>query len=139
MAQKIRDIMTTDPVCVASSASIRETAKLMKDHDIGDVIVQDGGKVAGIVTDRDIVVRGVAADQNVRETSVASICSRQVVTVRPDDEVDVAIQRMHENAVRRIPVVENGKPVGVVSLGDLAVARDRRSVLGSISAAEPSH
>ncbi len=139
MAQKIRDIMTTNPVCVSSSASVQETAKLMRDNDIGDVIVQDGDTLTGIVTDRDIVVRAVAEDQNTRETSVADVCSRKLVTVAPDDDVDVAIKRMQENAIRRIPVIENGRPVGVVSLGDLAVVRDRRSVLGDISAAPPSH
>lgn len=139
MAQKLRDIMTTNPVCVASSASIEEVAKLMRDNDIGDVIVHDGGSVAGIVTDRDIVIRAVAADQNLRETSIADICTRKVVTAKPDEDIDVAIKRMFESSVRRIPVIENGKPIGIVSLGDLAVARDRRSVLGSISAAAPSH
>lgn len=138
MAQTIREIMTTDPICVPSSASIYEAAKLMRDKNIGNVIVQDGGEVCGIVTDRDIVVRGVAARQNTEETPIADICSADVLIAHPDDDVDAAIQTMHSRAIRRLPVVEDGHPVGVLSLGDLAVQRDRRSVLGGISAAPPN-
>jgi CBS domain-containing protein len=138
MAQTIRDIMTTEPICVASSTSIYEAAKLMRDKNIGDVIVEDGGEVCGILTDRDIVVRGVAARQNLEETPIADICSPDVIVAHPDDDVDAAIQMMHTKAIRRVPVVENGRPVGVLSLGDLAVQRDRRSVLGGISAAPPN-
>jgi CBS domain-containing protein len=138
MAQTIREIMTTDPVCVPSSASIYEAAKLMRDNNIGDVIVQDGGEVCGIVTDRDIVIRAVAARQDADETPIADICTQDPLVAHPDDDVEAAIKTMHSKAIRRLPVVEDGRPVGVLSLGDLAVQRDRRSVLGGISAAPPN-
>jgi CBS domain-containing protein len=138
MAQKIRDIMTTQPVCVPSSASVFDAARLMHDKNIGDVIVEDGGKVVGIVTDRDIVVRAVAERQNVEQTPIADVCSTELAVVHPDDDIDSVIKLMHSKAIRRVPVIENGKPVGIVSLGDLAVIRDRKSVLGGISAAAPN-
>jgi CBS domain-containing protein len=138
MAQTIREIMTTEPICVPSSASIYEAAKLMRDKNIGDVIVEDGGKVCGIVTDRDIVVRGVASRQNPEETPIADVCTQDIMIAHPDDDVDAAIKTMHSKAIRRLPVVEDGRPVGILSLGDLAVQRDRRSVLGGISAAPPN-
>jgi CBS domain-containing protein len=123
---------------MSATASIRDAAKEMKDNSIGVVVVEAGGKVCGIVTDRDIVVRCVAANEDIDSTMLGSICSQDLVTLSPRDSVDKAIQLMKEEAIRRIPVVDNGKAVGIVSLGDLAQARDPKSVLGGISAAAPN-
>ncbi len=135
MARLIRDVMTAKPKTLAGSATLAEAARVMRQEDIGDVLVVDDGKPCGIVTDRDIVVRGIAAGKDPGQTAVKDIASKDVVTLAPDDSIDEAIRLMREHAVRRIPVMESGKPVGIVSLGDLAVERDQRSVLGQVSAA----
>jgi CBS domain-containing protein len=134
-ASTVRDVMTERPASVSSSDRIAEAARAMRDGDIGDVLVVDDGQVIGIVTDRDIVVRVLAQDRDPSRTTVGEICSRDILTLAPDDAVETAIATMREHAVRRLPVVEDGQPVGIVSLGDLALERDPRSVLGEISGA----
>ena len=94
--------------------------------------------VVGVVTDRDLVVR-VMADAGSPETMVSAVCTMHPLCLHPDDDVDDAVRTMREHAVRRVPVVDNGVAVGVVSLGDLARLRDPDSVLGRISTAEPNH
>jgi CBS domain-containing protein len=140
MAQHlIRDVMTPNPITLPAAATAIEAAKAMREGDVGDVVVVDDGHIYGIVTDRDIVVRGLAVDGNLAQTRLGEICSRELTTVSPTDEVTAAIDLMKHKAIRRLPVVENDRPVGIVSLGDLAVDRDRRSALGEISAAPPNH
>jgi CBS domain-containing protein len=102
-------------------------------------VVRDGGSVCGVVTDRDLVVRGLAEGGDPTTTTLASVYSEDMVQVSADDTVDKAIRLMSDKAVRRIPVMEDGEIVGVVSLGDLAVERDPGSVLGQISAAPANH
>jgi CBS domain-containing protein len=138
MATTIRDVMAPRPIAVPATATLTEVARQMRDADIGDVIVQDGNQVAGIVTDRDIVVRAIADDLAPGQVSVAEICSNDLVTVRPDDPVERAVQLMRGAAVRRLPVAEDGNVVGVVTLGDLALERDPASALADISSAEPN-
>jgi len=135
MAQRIREVMTSDPVTIGASATIQEAAQAMRQADIGDVIVMQDSKVCGILTDRDIVVRALADGKDPKSTRVQEICTRELATLSPSDSVDDAVEVMRQQAVRRVPVVEGKKPVGVVSLGDLAVERDRRSALADISAA----
>ncbi|MFI2352764.1 CBS domain-containing protein [Streptomyces sp. NPDC019443] len=96
------------------------------------------GPLRGLVTDRDLVVRVLAEGRNVDEATVSQACSADLVAVSPDDDIDRAVQLMREQAVRRLPVVENERPVGIVSLGDLAIERDPSSALGDISSAEPN-
>ncbi len=134
----VQDVMTTDPVALDASEPVLEAAKRMKDHDIGDVIVVDGGQVCGVVTDRDIVVRVLADGRDASQTPLGDVCSRDLATVSPSDDLTAAGDLMRERAVRRVPVVENGKPVGIVSIGDLAIERDPDSALSHISAAPPS-
>ena len=111
----------------------------MRDDNVGAVIVEDAGKICGIVTDRDIAVRAVAQERDPRTTPLSEICSKALTTLSPDDDVDRAVQMMREKAIRRVPVVDARKQaVGILSLGDLAVERDARSVLGQISAAPPN-
>jgi CBS domain-containing protein len=139
MAQQVREVMTRDPVAVPPQTPLVEVARRMRDENIGDVLVIEDDHLRGVVTDRDLVVRGLAEGADISSKPVQEVCSTETVTVSPDDDVDRAIQLMRERAIRRLPVVEEGdRPVGVVSLGDLAVERDPHSALGDISAADPN-
>lgn len=138
MTQRIREVMTPSPETVSSDTLVTEAASRMREEDIGSLIVVEDGKLRGMITDRDIVVRVVAEGGGVSERLIEDACSDEVVSLTPDDPVDLAIDLMRSEAVRRLPVVEEGRPVGVVSLGDLAVARDPDSALGRISAARPT-
>jgi CBS domain-containing protein len=132
--QTIRDVMTIAPVQVHPSASIAQVAELMREQGIGAVLVTDGGDAPGLVTDRDLVIRALAAHKG-PDTEVREAVTAETVSVGPEDDVESAVETMRSRAIRRLPVVENGQPVGIVSLGDLAELRDPRSVLGAISAA----
>jgi CBS domain-containing protein len=138
MAKTLQDVMSRNPVTVESTATLLDAAKRMRDEDIGDVIVLDGGRVAGIVTDRDIVVRAVAAAKDPASCSVRDVCSSDVVTLAPGDDVQRAIEIMRQKAIKRIPVVDGGTAVGVVSIGDLAIESTGEKALADISAAEPN-
>jgi CBS domain-containing protein len=130
--------MTPHPTTAPASMLLVEAARAMRDAGIGDVIVVEGEEVRGVLTDRDIVVRAIAEGRDPVQTRVGEIMSRELTSVAPDDEVEAAIKLMREKAIRRLPVLERGRPIGVLSLGDLAVARDPASVLGTISAAPPN-
>jgi len=134
----VQDVMTPDPITLPLSAPLIDAAKMMRDVDIGDVVVVDGDEVLGIVTDRDIVVRGIADGCDAQSTTLIDICSRDLTTVSPDDQVGTAVRLMRENAIRRLPVVARGRPVGIVTLGDLALEQDRGSALADVSAAPPN-
>jgi CBS domain-containing protein len=138
MAQLVRDVMTPNPVVLLATASLVEAALAMRDFDIGAVIVLDNNQVCGIVTDRDIVVRAIAVGNYPATVKVGEICSRELTTVSPTDTVEDILRLMREKDIRRLPVVEGNHPVGIVSLGDLAIERDPESVLGDISAAPPN-
>lgn len=138
MIVSIRELMTPDPVSVDESTPLQQVARLMRDRDIGDVIVERGGTPTGIVTDRDIVVRGMAENEDARALQAGDICSGDILTIGPDDNVDEAASVMRDAAVRRLPVVEDGRAVGIVSLGDLARADDPHSVLSDISEEPPN-
>ena len=138
MAQLVRDVMTPNPVALQATSSLVEAALAMRDFDVGDVLVLDDGQVRGIVTDRDIVVRGIATGNYPATITLGEICSRDLTMLAPTDSVENAVSLMREKAVRRLPVVEHGQPVGIVSLGDLALEKDPHSALGDISAAPPN-
>lgn len=137
MAKTIKDSMTTKPASLPVSATVADAARQMRELDIGDVLVEQEGRLAGILTDRDIVVRAIAEGRDVT-SKLGDIVSSEVVCITPAESADDAIRLMRERALRRVPVVENGRPVGIVSLGDLAGERDPRSVLGEISSAPPN-
>jgi CBS domain-containing protein len=137
MTRTVQDVMVADVVVVPSTTTLAEAAEQMRDHHIGDVIVQDAPGVEGILTDRDIVVRAAAEGLAMDEVTVGDICTTGLATVRPGDPCDRAVALMRERAIRRLPVIEDGRIVGVISLGDLAIDLDRHSVLAEISAAEP--
>ncbi|XVQ12392.1 CBS domain-containing protein [Spirillospora sp. CA-255316] len=136
MATKVRDIMTGSPTSVSPELDLVTVARAMRDEDIGAVLVADSDTLYGLVTDRDLVIRGLAGAGDPRQTKVAGVCSDVTATVGPDDSLDTAADRMRERSVRRLPVIENGRPVGIVSLGDLAIEKDARSALADISAAK---
>ncbi|MFJ7149142.1 CBS domain-containing protein [Streptomyces sp. NPDC100445] len=135
---KVREVMTAAPVAVGPGTPVVEVARLMRDQGIGVVLVAEDETLRGLVTDRDLVVRVVCEGGNIEDRTVADACSEDLVGVAPDDDIDRAVALMREHAVRRLPVVEDGRPVGIVSLGDLAVERDTDSALADISATEPN-
>jgi CBS domain-containing protein len=102
------------------------------------VMADDDRVLVGILTDRDIVVRALAEGRDPAQTRVGDVCSRQVITVGPEDSVGHAVRVMREKAIRRIPVVDGSQVVGMLTLGDIAVKRDSRTALADISAAPPS-
>jgi CBS domain-containing protein len=138
MPQLVRDVMTPNPVALQATSSLVEAALAMRDFDVGDVLVLDDGQICGIVTDRDIVVRGIAGGNYPATVKLGEICSRELTTLSPTDSVEDAVSLMRQKAIRRLPVVENGRPVGILSLGDLALEKDPHSALGDISAAPPN-
>ncbi|MFE7765318.1 CBS domain-containing protein [Streptomyces sp. NPDC057438] len=137
MAEFVRDVMTAGVVAVLPGASLVEAARLMRARDVGDVLVATHGQVVGVLTDRDITLRAVAAGADPLRVSARSVCTPNPIVIGPDDTVTAALGLMREHAIRRLPVVEDGHPVGMVSLGDLAVSRQPESALAHISRAEP--
>lgn len=135
MAQTVADIMTRNPATIELERPVAEAAELMRDSDAGSIIALDHGSVAGIVTDRDIVVRILAEHQDPEQTAVRAACSGDIETVAPDTSLDQAVQLMRSKAIRRLPVVEGGNAVGILSLGDVAMEKDEQSALGDISSA----
>lgn len=139
MAQTLQDVMTPNPATMPESASAQEAAQTMREKDIGDIIViNDQNQVVGMVTDRDIVVRALAAGKDPSQVKLGEIASKDVKSLSPDNHVGDAVKVMSESALRRLPVVQDGHPVGIVSLGDLAQERDPKSALADISSAPPN-
>jgi CBS domain-containing protein len=138
MTRKMRDVMSPAPVCMAPAESVSAAAKAMKEHGIGVVLVVTDGRLDGLVTDRDIAIRVLAENRDPLTTSIGEICTTELAVLGPDDDVEQAARLVRERAVRRVPVVLDGAPVGVVSIGDLALEEDQRSALADISAAPPN-
>lgn len=140
MAQQIQDIMTKQVHTVRTDETLLEVARIMRDRRIGDVlVVEDDGTLCGIVTDRDIVVRAVAASKPLDQTKAIEICSEDLVQVEPTASIEEIVRIMREHAIRRVPVVQDEKPIGIVSIGDLARVNDPGSALAEISAAAPNN
>jgi CBS domain-containing protein len=135
----VGEFMTTRLVTMDATDTLTAAAQEMRDSAIGDVIVTDGDNVVGIVTDRDIAVRGVAAEMDMRSATLDQILSRDVVTVTQYDDAVAAADLMRTYGIRRLPVIEDGKLIGLVSIGDLAVEREPQSVLADISADDPNN
>ena len=138
MARTVNEVMTTDPRTVELGDTLTEAARVLTEADIGAVLAIDEGRVVGILTDRDIVVRAIADGRDPGSTNVGDVCSSDVVTLTPDQSLDDAVRLMREHDVRRVPVVQDGRPAGILSLGDLAVEQDPDSALADISAAPPN-
>ncbi|MBB5477144.1 CBS domain-containing protein [Micromonospora parathelypteridis] len=135
----VGEFMTTRLVTMDGNETLIAAAQEMRDSAIGDVVVTNGDSVVGIVTDRDITVRGVAENMDPGSTRLSQITTRDVITVSQYDDVVAAADLMRTYAVRRLPVIDDGRLVGLVSMGDLAVEREPQSVLADISADDPNN
>ena len=120
----IRDLMTEGPATVEPSATLVDAARVMAQEDVGPVPVVDGERVVGILTDRDIVVRAIAEGRDPQSTTVQDVISSDLATIQPDASLDEALQLMAQRQVRRIPVVEGDRLVGIVAQADVARAAD---------------
>jgi CBS domain-containing protein len=138
MAQSIREVMTADPRTVEPGDSVVDAARQMAEGDVGAVLVTENGSVTGILTDRDIAVRVVAEGRDPQGTKVSDVCTSNPSTLTVDQSVDDAIRIVREQNVRRVPVVQDGRPAGIVSIGDLAIERDSGSALADLSS-EPAN
>ncbi|MFZ3101323.1 MAG: CBS domain-containing protein [Desulfitobacteriaceae bacterium] len=119
----VRDIMSVKVAWVAPNTPLVEVAKLMQREDIGSVPVCEQDRLQGIITDRDIVIRAIASGKNSNSLNASDIMSTKVITVSPDTDAHEASQIMAREQIRRLPVMENGRLVGIMALGDLAVER----------------
>ena len=135
----VADVMTKQVVYLPAETTVDEAAEAMRAADIGDVVVTDGPALAGILTDRDIVIRAVAEQKDPGTMTVGSIASRDLVMIQQDASPQEAVRLMRERAVRRLLVCDADRQlVGVVSLGDLATYLDPSSVLSGITEATPN-
>jgi CBS domain-containing protein len=140
----VRDVMTPNPECVSERDSIRDAARIMKEKDTGVVPVVDGKRVIGLITDRDIVVRGIAEGRDLSNASVNDLMTRGVKSVKEDTPLNEVLNLMSSAEIRRVPVV-NGKDelVGIVSLGDIASQGNEDNRVGKavedISEAPPNN
>jgi CBS domain-containing protein len=139
VAQLIKEVMSEGLETCPPSASVQEVAEKMRDADTGAILVSEGGELQGLITDRDIVLRAVADGQDPTSATAKQVCSSDVHTLSPDAPAEDAVDLIRRHNVRRIPVVDGDKPVGIVTIGDLAVARDEKSALADISAAAPNN
>ncbi|MER7416451.1 CBS domain-containing protein [Micromonospora peucetia] len=135
----VGEFMTTRLVTMDGNDTLTAAAQEMRDSAIGDVVVTDGDSIVGIVTDRDIAIRGVAENMDPNSTPLNRITSKDVITVSQYDDAVAAADLMRTYAVRRLPVIDDGRLIGLVSMGDLAVEREPQSVLADISADEPNN
>ena len=116
----VKDVMTPQPTAIASDATVVEAARRMSSEDVGSLPVVDNDKLVGMVTDRDLVLHVVAKDLDPHKVSVADVCSDNPVVASPDESLDDALQRMASEQVRRLPVVADGRLVGILAQADIA-------------------
>lgn len=140
----VRDVMTPNPETVTQKDSIRDVARIMKDTDTGIVPVVDGKKIIGLITDRDIVVRGIAEGKDMANASVSEVMTKSVRSVQEDAPVSEVLQMMTSAEIRRVPVVNgNDEIVGIVSIGDIASDSNNPGKVGraleDISEAPPNN
>jgi len=128
MGKSVKDAMTSNVRTATPSLSLTDAAMLMKQEDVGSVPVVDGERLIGMLTDRDIVVRGIADGSDPHAIKAGDIASRDIVTVRPDDDLDEAVRLMAQHQVRRLPVVDDGHLVGVVAQADIAQEAKEKDV-----------
>jgi CBS domain-containing protein len=139
MAKSVHDAMTEDPRSIDQSASVVEAARLMRAEDIGSLPITDGDKLVGMITDRDITTRVVADAADPQMTSVGDVYSRDLISVEPDEDLEDALRLMARHQVRRLPVVENGRLVGIVAQADIALREDEKKTGELVEAiSEPS-
>jgi CBS domain-containing protein len=136
--REIRQVMTAAPDAVRITDTLQQATRLMRAKDIGDVLVEDEqGLLAGIITDRDVAIRATAEGADPTTTTVEGVFTHEVTALAPTDTVHDAVRLMRARNVRRLPVVERGKAIGIVSLGDMSVETAPSSALADISSASP--
>ncbi|GAA2216764.1 CBS domain-containing protein [Micromonospora olivasterospora] len=136
---RVSDVMTKQVVYLPAETTLDEAARVMRESDIGDVVVTDGASLAGMLTDRDIVVRAVAERSDPAVTTIGSIVTREVVMIEQHSTAGEAAALMRERGIRRVLVCDaERKLVGIVSLGDLAMRLDPESALSDISEKSPT-
>jgi CBS domain-containing protein len=129
MGTKVREVMTDRPRCVTLETPISEVAELMESEDVGSLPVLEGEQLAGMVTDRDIVIRAIAKGKDPRGMPVREVASRELVTVYAEDDLSNALKKMASEQVRRLPVVDNdNRLVGVLSQADVAIEAKEKMV-----------
>jgi CBS domain-containing protein len=141
MAKSVRDAMTENPRSIGASATVVEAARLMREQHIGSLPITDGEQLVGLITDRDITTRVVAEAADIETTSVGDVSSQDLISVEPDHELDEALNLMARHQVRRLPVVEDGRLVGIVAQADIALTlREEVQKIGELVEAisEPS-
>ena len=131
MAESVRDAMSEDPRSIGASAAVVEAARLMREADIGSLPITDDENLVGVITDRDITMRVVAQAADPQRTPVGDVCSRDVISVAPESDLEEALQLMARHQVRRLPVVENGRLVGIVAQADIAL-RENETKTGAL-------
>lgn len=139
MAQTVNELMTHDPRTCEPSTPLTELAKEMKASDAGIIPITEDGRFHGVVTDRDIVVRAIAEGRDPSSTTAGEIATTGVTTITPDSDLNKAVALMKEKAVRRIPVVQDDRLVGILSLGDAAIQGHGEEALDDISSAPPNN
>lgn len=127
---RVSEIMTRSLASCSPDTPVRQVAEIMRDRNIGDVLVMEDGKLSGIVTDRDLATRALTEDDDARQTPVRNYLSGHVLTGRPDWHLDQVTGVMAEHQVRRLPIVEGGQVVGIVSLGDIATRGRKKQSTG---------
>jgi len=136
MAKSVHDAMTADPRSIGASASVVEAARLMREQHIGSLPVTEDDRLVGMITDRDVTTRVVAESAVPETTSVGDVYSRDLVSVEPNSDLDEALRLMARHQVRRLPVVENGRLVGMVAQADIALKENEKrtgQLVGAIS------
>ena len=132
MAKHVRDAMTAEVRSATPTQSLTEAAEMMKAEDVGSVPVVDDGRLVGIVTDRDIVLRAVAERRDPQAVTIDEVASRELVTVDPEQDLDEALRLMAERQVRRLPVVEDGRLVGMLAQADVAIEAAGKKVAEAV-------
>ena len=138
MAKSVRDTMTENPRSIKASASVVEAARLMREDHIGSLPITDDEQLVGMITDRDITTRVVAEAADPVKTSVGDVYSQDLITVAPEEDLDEALLLMARHQVRRLPVVENGRLVGIVAQADIALSENKKTAELVEAISEPS-
>jgi CBS domain-containing protein len=138
MTKSVRDTMSESPRSIAASASVVEAARMMRKEHIGALPITDNEQLVGMITDRDIATRVVAEAADPKTTSVGDVSSRDLISVEPDKDLEEALQLMARHQVRRLPVVENGRLVGIVAQADIALKENEKTGALVEAISEPS-
>lgn len=132
----VSDVMTPDPVTLPSGATVAEASRLMREHNIGNILVVDDGLLAGILTDRDIVTRVIAVGGNPEQITIGEAATSGPTCARSDQHAFDAVKKMRTAAVTRLPVVDHGRVLGIISIGDLAMKLEDRTTLAAVFAGQ---